>query len=60
MTSQANVLIDLFEEAAMNLATITSQSNLDKLQSNRKSLEDYIEELEQRVLADNRVPPKQE
>lgn len=60
MTSQANVLIDLFEEAAMNLATTSNQSNLDKLQSNRKSLEDYIEELEQRVLADNRVPPKQE
>lgn len=59
MTSQANVLIDLFEEAAMNLATTSNQSNLDKLQSNRKSLEDYIEELEQRVLADNRVP-KQE
>lgn len=60
MTSQANVLIDLFEEAAMNLATTSNQSNLDKLQSNRKSLEDYIEELEQRVLADNGVPKQEE
>lgn len=56
MTSQANVLIDLFEEAAMNLATTSNQSNLDKLQSNRKSLEDYIEELEQHVPKDKGSP----